>query len=188
MYAYRRIFQGFLIILLDFRLQQFDLLPDFIGYGMILYGLQQLSEQNDFFKKAMIPAGLLILLSFPDFYDANANNGLELNMSTLGWFYMAIGVVQSILNLVLVYYLAHGILNLAEKRGSERLINSARFRWNWYFGINAVLMGFTPFVMNIEPRQLTVMTIPLLLLSLISFVMVLGLLSLAHKELLRQDA
>lgn len=61
---------------LDFRLQQFDMLPDFIGYGMIFYGLQQLAEQDDFFNKAKTPAGLLIFLSLPDFYNANATNGL----------------------------------------------------------------------------------------------------------------
>ncbi|MDI6880479.1 MAG: hypothetical protein QMC95_16735 [Desulfitobacteriaceae bacterium] len=61
---------------MDFRLQQFDMLPDFIGYGMIFYGLQQLAEQDDFFNKAKTPAGLLIFLSLPDFYNANATNGL----------------------------------------------------------------------------------------------------------------
>lgn len=187
MYAYRRMFQGFLLVLLDFRLQGFDLLPDFIGYSLILHGLGQLAEQDNFFNKAKIPAGLLFFLSFWDFYDAGSNNWLDLNLSAMGWFNMTLGVIQSLLSLFLVYCLAHGIYNLAEQRGLERLMQSARFRWHWYFGINALLLGFAPFIINISPRVLSGLAIPMLLLSLISFVLVLGLLSATHRELVGQD-
>lgn len=185
MYAYRRMFRGFLIILLDFRLGQFDMLPDFIGYGMILYGLRQLAEHNDFFDKAKIPTALLIIVSFPDFFYVDKNL-LDVDLSTLSWLDIAL-VMQSLLSLALVYYLAHGILNLAKRRGLEGLIQSTRFRWNWYLGINLLLIGFSPFMINISPKRLTALAIPLLMLYLISYVLLLGLLSKAHKELVEEQ-
>lgn len=52
MRGFSKLFWGFLIILLDFRIQGFDILPDIIGYLMIYSGLTQLIYLSEHFKYA----------------------------------------------------------------------------------------------------------------------------------------
>lgn len=47
-----QIFIGYLLLFLHFKINGFDLLPDFLGFIFIFAGLGKLSEESNYFKKA----------------------------------------------------------------------------------------------------------------------------------------
>ena len=65
---YNKMFWGFIVIFLDFRIGGFDIIPDFVGFIMIFQALSELELKNDIFSKARNFAGPMILLSIPDIY------------------------------------------------------------------------------------------------------------------------
>lgn len=52
MTGYSKLFWGFLILLLDFRINGFDIIPDLIGYLFISNGLGMLNTWNPHFEQA----------------------------------------------------------------------------------------------------------------------------------------
>lgn len=69
--TYRRLTKvlwGFLFVLIDINSGYVDIVPDFIGYAMVAYGLMQL----DFEKERNLAAGIAII-SFPSFFIPNRN-------------------------------------------------------------------------------------------------------------------
>ena len=61
-----KIFWGLLFVALDIRINSIDLLlPDFVGYILIVKGLTLLSTEHHYFQKARLAAVVMIFLSLP---------------------------------------------------------------------------------------------------------------------------
>lgn len=58
-----KVFWGYFLILLDFRVNGLDILPDFVGYFLIIAGLAGLSAESVWFGKAKPFAWISLLLS-----------------------------------------------------------------------------------------------------------------------------
>lgn len=180
--AYRRIFQGLLLVLLDFRIQYFDILPDFLGYILIFRALGTLAEQHSYFSKAKPYALVLIFLSLTSIFEVPQTNLLEHSISTqeLGWLLLAQGIM--ILDVVVLYWICQGIGELAKERSLDELREKARFRWQFYFAVTSVLLVYTPFALNLDPSW-NMLMIPLVILMFWAMLLVLGLVRTAEVEL-----
>ena len=50
--GFDKLFWGFLFVMIDFRIQGFDIIPDVIGYILFAVGFHMLAVNSTFFKKA----------------------------------------------------------------------------------------------------------------------------------------
>ncbi len=72
--AFIRIFWGLLFVLFDITINSVDLiLPDFIGYILIVRGLSLLTPEYRSFRKAKVFGIIMIFVSIPSFFEIDAN-------------------------------------------------------------------------------------------------------------------
>lgn len=140
--SFKKFYWAFILIIIDFRLQGFDILPDFLGYLFIIQGLSSLAEVNGFFQRAKKLALPMLLLSILSFYEAPGSN-LVFGLATV--VFVAIGIID----LLLVYSLFMGIRQLAEERRLDMLALEAESSWRYYLfislaGIMAIGLLFVP--------------------------------------------
>jgi len=147
--SYKKLFWGFIIVLLDLRFNNFNILPDVIGYLMIVVALGQLENQHQYYGKAKNFAMLLILFAIPDIYQNN--NGLQ-GFRIGDTYSLAIFVLSGvgiIINIFMVYYICQGIFQLSEERQLHELSSMATGRWRGYLIINTILLALMPLIINI---------------------------------------
>jgi hypothetical protein len=166
------LFWGF-IFLFDFRLGGFDILPDFIGYIFIYSGLIRLTNINERFKTVKSISLLLVFLSIPEIYQISTTH-------LLGYFagilLAAICLITTLLQIVLVYNICQGIIEMANERGNFQLLSKAKNRWLLYLVVNITIIAGTAL-----PLILVVLFWPLIILSFISYILMLGLLKQAEE-------
>jgi hypothetical protein len=67
--GFNRIFWGLLLVVIDVRINSIDLLPDFVGYILIVIGLGLLAPHHKWFRWARVIAIIMICLSLTDFVE-----------------------------------------------------------------------------------------------------------------------
>lgn len=151
--AYNKLFWGMMFIVFNINLGPINIMPNFIGYMLILSGLNILANQQSQFEKGKTPAFILILLSIMDIVNIEGadilNVGLSIN-NLAAIFITAIGVVENLICIYLIYILCKGIYLLSEERGIVELKESARVRFNYYLITAVILLFFTPFTLNLS--------------------------------------
>ncbi len=141
--ACRRFTWGLLLILLDFRLGGFDLLPDVIGWLLLYSGLSLVREEKDAFQKAGRMAIPMALLSLVTLYNPPAEPGTVWPAGPLGVWSILLGIVYLVLTLWTVYQLFQGIMGMAEAQGNRDLEEEIRTRGLQYVGLQiATLAAF----------------------------------------------
>lgn len=140
---------GFFFIMLGFRIQGFDILPDIIGYLFFAFGLNSLRSISKFFVKA---AGFnlpMIFLSIFSIYQAPAQ-GEGIQLGPLGGIGIIISIVSFVLNLLTVYNLFMGIKELEESRQDLILASESERMWKNYLLLRiAVLFSFITIIIPI---------------------------------------
>ncbi|QVK17292.1 hypothetical protein KHQ81_10550 [Mycoplasmatota bacterium] len=160
--GFKKIFIGTILILLDFRIQGLNIIPDIIGYILIFIGLSEIIHLNSKFAVARIMSIILILFSIPDIYSINTE-------SPSGLFYF-INIITSIIYLIYSYSLYIGIKENAEGINNEDLANKAQLSC-----ILAVVSCLSGIIVLINPFFM----IPLLILVIVTLVIQLLTLSMA---------
>lgn len=174
--GFKRIFWGF-IFLFDLRFNNFDILPDFIGYILIVSGLGLLLDLNPRFEAARKFALPLIFLSLFDIYQVNIPlNYFSLQPATALIF--VLGLISAVLNLLLVYNLCTGIAERAGELGKTELESTARSRWNMYLFMH-ICLWLAVFLAYIAPPVI----LAIIIFSLIVYGLMLGLMTMAEREL-----
>lgn len=164
--AYSRIAWGLALELIDFRIQNFDILPDALGYLLIMIGLAGVRPRNGRFIAGWIAAGALLLESLPRL----VGQPLTLNLlqpQALDFYELLMLAGSALVEMIMLYGICIGIREqaLSEKRGSG-LAHSALRTWQAVFGIGAVMLISLPFTQTMEMSTM----IPwLVLLSLGTF-------------------
>ena len=148
--GFNKLFWGFFFILLNFRINGIDMLPDIVGYMFFFFGLREFEEDNNFFLKAKNFSIPMILLSLLSIYERPAQ-GSGFNFGTYGGFGVLIGIASIILGLLLVYNIFMGIRELAYSRQLSEIALEAQKRWNQYLTLQiaviaAFLLIFVPFL------------------------------------------
>lgn len=168
MMGFHKMFWGF-IFLFDFRINGFDVIPDIIGYILIFQGLSLLMARNINFQRAKNISFPLIFLSIFNIYQINGSG------SMFGFFGIIIGLAILIMDIIMVYNICMGIAEEARKIENSELETKAINRWKLYLTYNIIFMiGF------IIPALLVVLFWLYIILSLVSFILILSLLKSAE--------
>ena len=151
-YAINKIFWGLLLVLLDINIIYFDILPDILGYIMIVSGLSGLKPYSLFFRKAKIAAVFLVILSVPAFFLIPAIPLDEFQPSSSSLITMASSTIFGLLHLVVIYYSIYGLIEMAKKLNIYELPERSQDRLNVYLIGSLGTMTVFPFVLNVSDQ------------------------------------
>lgn len=171
--GFRKLFWGLLFVFLDFRINRFDvLLPDFVGYILLTVGLGALSARHVAFRNAQVAALAMIFLSFADFLPSQ--NLVISSISTLG-------------DLVMMWELCRGIIELATAAGNPALAQMASTRRMFYVVLTLVgwvlVMASGAIAGADNLKQMLLVMGPLVVFGLVVMVLLMGLMRRAGREL-----
>ncbi len=165
--GFSNIYWGFLFIMVDLRIQGFDILPDTIGYILFAIGLGMLIPASDYFSKARTFNFPMIILSVFTIYESPVHGGgVQFSINP---FAMLLAVASIILSLFIVYNLFLGIKDMAEQLNQMDIQAVAEQRWKQYLWLQvatffAFIIVFIPFVAVIYILALFVASIMLLVM------------------------
>lgn len=125
--AFRSFYWGFLLTMLDFRINGFDILPDILGHIFFAIGISALQAESEHFKQAGKFNLLMILFSLFSFYEPPQEPGFHVNL-----FGLLISIAAIIVTWFLVYHLFMGISDMAIHAGQADLAAEAERRWEQY--------------------------------------------------------
>ena len=148
------IFWGLLLVILDFKLNQFDILPDFIGYILVAVGSGGLMAASSQFAIARNSCWALVALSLV---------GLVLR-GDLG---AILGVIQLAANCTMMWFLLGGFMDLSLSIGRSDLADKASNRRVVYVALTcgASVLGFVAQqTRDISPVLLIVIVVAMLVL------------------------
>lgn len=175
--AYNKLFWGMMFIVFNINLGSINIMPNFIGYMLILSALNILAKQHRIFDKGKTPAYILILLSIGDIVNIEGGDffsgGLQINSLT-SICLTVIGVVENLICIYLMYILCRGIYLLSEERGIVELKDSARVRFNYYLFTAVISLFFTPFTLNLS-RDISMYMLIAVIMNLIGQLFIAGL-------------
>ncbi len=140
------------IFLFDVRVMGFDVLPDVVGYVLIMIGLKRLASLNGHLATAAKLAPVVALVSLADFYQPPAAGAslFTLRGTTFKTPVETALTIASILlvalNLFLVYHIVTGIVELAKKKKEKDLVEAAAPLWGEYKTLHIMIMIILPIV------------------------------------------
>ena len=171
--AYRRLFWGFFLILMDFRISGFDILPDVVGFLFFAGGLKMLADQSDFFANATsLNTGMIFLSIFSLYERPSQGEGIHLAQGFLGPIGSLLAFVGFFVSLLLVYRIFMGIRDMALKNQREDLAWEGEKRWKQYLFLQFALV-FALFFLLVPPLAVLYI-LAVLAFSLVYIFLVLG--------------
>ncbi|MHB9094976.1 MAG: hypothetical protein ACYC21_09905 [Eubacteriales bacterium] len=179
MTGFAKLFWGFLFVLLDFRIQGFDIFPDIVGYLLIYSGLGQLIVLNPHFQQARkyaLPLTILSIFDLVQFQQPVSQFNFEPSMLL----YIVLGTVITVIDLLMVYHLCTGIAKAAIDINQTELEMTAMNRWKYYLYSKIALIILIPLVL-VAPGILLILGIPLLIVTLIIAVLIMTLMKRADQ-------
>lgn len=174
--VYKKLFWGF-IFLFDFRIAGIDIMPDMIGFILFFQGLTMLEERNGYFGKAKRFAFPMIFISILDIYQVTVPIN-QLGNISIGVFGILFGLITAIISMVMVYNICFGIIDEARLINDFDLESKALSRWKLYVISNVLIM-----VGMVLPSLLGMLFIVVLVFSIVSYVLMLGLMNAASYKL-----
>jgi hypothetical protein len=168
---FKKLLWGVFFIMLNFRIQGFDILPDVLGYIFLALGFSALSSGSDYFRSAAKFNIPMIFLSLLSVYQGTAQTG-QVNFGPFGLLGIPIAIASLIFNLFVFYYMFLGIQDMANKQELYPLAQEAEKRWNQYKWLQiASILAFVVFI--IPPLAFMYITV-LFVLAIILAIVILG--------------
>lgn len=167
---------GFLFFF-DLRIQGIDILPDFIGYGLIYLGLKELVFMNSHFGEARRYAVVLGILSIFDLYQIQIPIE-HFHLNSIFGIFMLTGIIIVLLDLLMVFHLCQGIAELAAGKGFVELENLSLSRWKYYLYLR-VGIAVIAAVALLMPLLAIWAFIPVFIMSIVVLVLMMGLMKKA---------
>jgi hypothetical protein len=126
-----QIFWGLLLVVLDFQINQIDILPDVLGYILVALGCGGLSDASPHFSTAAILAWAMMVLAL-------------VSVAIRGNF-IPLGILYSALDCAMMWFLLGGVIDLANFRQRPDLSQRASTRRIAYVAIAGLstLLGLT---------------------------------------------
>ena len=167
---------GLLFLFLNINISGFDVVPDFVGYCLILVGLSSLKAEHSAFGKAVPPAILLLVHSLWQMWEAfmagkSSTDFMIPDMmaetatfSGSLWLNWLIGLIACWCSIVLRLSIGRGMTDLLRDRElfSEASKTSTCVVWNAVVIIAVALLTFPPIL-----PMMQVLGIPLTVVGLI---------------------
>lgn len=142
---------GLLLILIDIRIQLFDILPDILGYFLLLAGLYRLKRENRYFGIGYGAGWLVMVLSIIQFLMTFGQQPVGMDqigdISLMG---AVLQIVPLIGNMLLGYGICKGIEYRAGGLRQTVLKQSARTRLRFYLVIHLMWLIMMPFGLNLD--------------------------------------
>jgi hypothetical protein len=174
--AFLQILWGVLFVAVDVNVSffsaVFDVVPDLIGFLLIVFALQLLEAEDVNFRTVRIYAilgavtSVLLILPF-----------LPAELRQL------VGMMQTLWEVLIVWYLCTGIMRLAEVRGDARLSGFAAANRVLYIGMAMINVGVRAVVLIFSVHVPAIIVVILVALNLIIAFLVMLLLWQAAAEL-----
>ncbi|NLB43071.1 MAG: hypothetical protein GX815_12630, partial [Clostridiales bacterium] len=117
--AFRNFYFGFLFVMIDFRVNGFDILPDIVGYIFFVVGLSSLLNMSEHFSKARIFHVIMLIISIFSIYERPAQDGVYISTDFLPG--LLIGIAILIIELFAFYHLFMGIKQWANEGGTSHV-------------------------------------------------------------------
>jgi hypothetical protein len=179
----RKFYWGFFFIMLSFRIQGFDIFPDFVGYILFAIGFSSLSEKSEHFRVAAKFNVPLLLISLFSIYQwpVQGQNG---NTAQVVWFGILVSIILFALNLYVVFNLFMGIHDIMSQNenGNTALAVEADEKWNQYKILQIAAIG--AFIVAFIPVINFIYIIAILIASLVVLVRIMGFLKKCEQDLL----
>ncbi|MGG1636754.1 hypothetical protein [Paenibacillus sp. NRS-1760] len=144
----RRLGWGLVIAMIDIRLGYFDLLPDIIGYLMVLSALQHLGSIHSAYKKAKYISIVLIILTIPVLFIQTNVTITEFSSIPLAVHFYS--QLLFILHILMAYWIFNGLIEMLKQDGAVQLLDTAISRRNTYLVFNILMVIIYPFLLNVE--------------------------------------
>lgn len=147
--SFNKIFWGFLLAFLDFRVIGLDLLPDPVGYFLIAAGVAGLSVQlsnRALVKNYAIALGVISLPTFVIGLDKTDE------LFTASYLWSVYTIVYMVLQLILVYVFFRLLLEICQAYGKAELHRQTRQLFIVYMTANIIVFFLQPvaFVKPVE--------------------------------------
>jgi hypothetical protein len=162
--SFRRLGWGFVFTIVDFRIVFFDLMPDFIGYIMIVSALHKMSSIQSVFNKAKWVAIAMIFLAIPQVL-MKSNVALS-DFSSIPLMLHLYPQALLALHVLLVFWIFNGLGAMAQQAHQTVLLDSVYIRKILYLVIYISQLIFYPFLLNLDDSW-NILLIVLVVLSLI---------------------
>jgi hypothetical protein len=163
------VFWGLVVTVLDFKINQFDLLPDFIGYALVAYGAVGLSKFSSEFLTA---SGLSVMLAVCDV--------ITLVLPTdADWF----SIVVTLLSALMMWTLLGGVRSIALAHERADLASRAEKLRLWYVGLLFLSMGLTLVARETRGGEMFFIIVALVVTALVVMILILHLIYRAQSEL-----
>ncbi|WP_372629346.1 hypothetical protein [Cohnella sp.] len=181
--AFSRIAWGLALALIDVTINGFDLLPDVVGYGLLMAGLAKLVSRNRMYKLAWNAAAVQLILSVLALLGLTRSGfsltgGIEPSLNAL-----ALTAAGLAIELAMLYGLCEGIRLDALERNKERLARSARNRRHFAFASGAGMLFQLPFQLNQSLQEMLPFVILLALCVLFAWLSIVALARQAGREI-----
>ncbi|MDG5789079.1 hypothetical protein QA612_16605 [Evansella sp. AB-P1] len=178
MTAYNYLFWGFIITFININIG-INLMPDFIGYIIIVIGLTKLVDYSTYFSKGKLFAFILIFYSIPNFFGFGETVGGH-DQYQLEWSWLLFEQLGVLLQLFLIGFICYGIVEHAKKSELNELVEVAIFRWKLLLTVSALQLALTPFLLNFD--LLLTFLFLIMIMMFIFFIVFLHLLRKAYRE------
>lgn len=124
----KNIFIGFILIFLDFNLTsgnaKIGLIPDFLGYIIMINGLVEMADESMMFMKAKPYAtGMAVYTGFLYVFDLI---GISASLGVLAYF---LGFISTIISLYISYNIVMGVMDIERKYNV--LLNGTSLKSVW---------------------------------------------------------
>ncbi|MFB4332374.1 hypothetical protein [Paenibacillus sp. CR_12] len=168
-----------MIVLVDFKLDSVDMLPDMLGYLLIASGLWRLQKLNGYFKAGHLSAWLLMAWSVLQlFWFTEAGiDGLPVQSAKDVW----IQLPALCLHTVLIYGICKGVQAHFAGNASG-LDHKASFRLGLFMAGQLLWLIVYPFVLNLDSGDMFLVFLLCSLIVMAAEIAVLLLVRLAVRE------
>lgn len=134
----KKIFWGFLLMFLSFDLDlnghSLDVLPDFVGYILLLQGMRELEHESDMFKNARpFAVGMTIytaVLWVGQLLAVHAGNG---------WITELLEIASTVVALYISWMLIQGVTEMEHSREADLHMADAYQRWKELAGVQVAV-------------------------------------------------
>jgi len=147
-------FAGFILIFLDFNLNigesKIDLIPDFLGYIIMIRGLLEMADESIFFKK--VRPYLTVMVGFSGVLYLLDMLGVSASLGVLNY---VLGLLYTVLSLYISYNIVMGVVDIEGIYDIFLNGSNLKFIWTLY----AVLSVLTFVLLIIPPFAIVCMIV-----------------------------
>lgn len=167
--GYNKLLWGFLLVILDLRIMNVDLLIDAVGYFIVVSGLKILSSQSESFNKAQVFGVILGILSIPSTIDFAATFPFEQGILPTNLFIGSLfySSFLGFLHIVLAFYIFRGMMEMAIQANLHGLPQRVQGRARFYIITSFIILAIMPLLLNLNDEAGMYVLITVALVSFI---------------------